>query len=125
MSNNSKWFCLLLVVLFAGCGGAEFGGVKGQVTLDGVPLVGGTVEFHPEGGSPAYGVTDEQGMYELKWSSAQGGAPVGTNKVRITSFDESKPRIKERVPAKFNRQTELLREVGAGQQEFNFDLKSK
>jgi hypothetical protein len=82
------------------------------------------VQFQPDGGSPAFGVTDEQGRYELKWSADQGGAPVGKHKVRITSFDESKPRIKERVPVKFNRQSELIREVTGRGQEINFDLKS-
>src|SRR5688572_2298859 len=36
------------VALFAGCD-SKFGGVSGRVTLDGEPLVGGTVEFSPEG----------------------------------------------------------------------------
>jgi hypothetical protein len=116
---------LVLLLALVGCGGPEFGNVHGTVTLDGEPLVGGTVQFQPDGGSPAFGVTDEKGHYKLDWSADQGGAPLGKHKVRITSFDESKPRIKERVPEKFNRHTELIREVGAGQQRFDFDLKSK
>jgi hypothetical protein len=121
-----RFVCLVIVllVLLAGCNGPEFGNVSGKVTLDGEPLVGGTVQFQPDGGSPAIGVTDEQGRYELKWSSDQGGAPVGKHKVRITSFDESKPRIKERVPVKFNRQTELIREVTGKAQTHDFELKS-
>ena len=114
-----------LVLTTIGCGGPQFGHVHGQVTLDGEPLVGGTVQFQPDGGSPAFGVTDEKGRYKLEWSSDQGGAPVGKHKVRITSFDESKRHIKERVPAKFNRQTELVRDVIGGDQIFDFHLETK
>ena len=115
---------VLVLMLAAGCSD-QYGGVSGRVTLDGEPLVGGTVEFSPAGGSPAYGVTDENGRYELMWTASQEGAPVGTNKVRITSFSEARPRAKERVPTKYNRQTELMREVGRGQQTFDFELTSK
>jgi hypothetical protein len=113
---------LLACALLAGCGGADFGAVQGRVTLGGQPLAGATVEFQPEGGSPAYGVTDDNGYYTLRWSADQGGAPVGPVKVRITSFQESKPQIKERVPVRFNRQTELIREVHPGSQTLDFDL---
>ncbi len=122
-----RFACLVsgVAVFLTGCGGSQFGGVHGRVTLDGQPLVGGTVEFSPEGGSPAYGVTDDEGRYKLLWSADQGGAPVGPNRVRITSFSEAKPRIKERVPIKYNRQTELIREVGDGEQVFDFELLTK
>jgi len=115
---------ILLPLLLAGCND-KFGGVKGKVTLDGQPLVGATVEFNPEGGSPAYGVTNEAGEYELLWSPEQSGAPIGKNKVRITSFSEAQPRIKERVPLKYNRQSELIRDVGPGKQVFDFDLSTR
>ena len=121
-----RFVCLLGVLLFLlGCGGQRFGNVSGKVTLDGEPLAGATVEFSPEGGSPAYGVTDEHGRYKLFFSSDQNGAPVGKHRVRITSFNEAKPRIKERVPLKYNRQSELTCEVAGGKQEFNFDLLTK
>jgi hypothetical protein len=117
-------FYLLSVLCFllTACSGDQYADVTGKVTLDGQPLVGGTVEFSPEGGSPAYGVTDEQGMYKLLFSSEQQGAPVGKHRVRITSFSEAKPRIKERVPVKYNRQSELTCEVRRGAQVHNFDL---
>lgn len=116
---------IALALALAGCGSSQFGGVHGRVTLDGEPLAGATVEFSPEGGSPAYGVTDQDGKYQLLFSSEQQGAPIGTNRVRITSFNEAEPRIKERVPLKYNRKSELTRDVGRGQQEFNFDLSTK
>ncbi|QDU27574.1 hypothetical protein ETAA8_26620 [Anatilimnocola aggregata] len=118
--------CLSSVLAFAtGCREADFGRVSGKVTLDGQPLEFCTVEFQPEGGSPAYGVTDEQGNYVLQFTNDQIGALVGKNVVRITSFRESKPRERERVPTKYNRQSELVRDVGPGNQTLNFDLVSK
>lgn len=115
----------LSVVFLAGCGGAQFGSVSGKVTLDGEPLAGATVEFSPEGGSPAYGVTDEQGRYTLLFSADQKGAAVGQHRVRIFSFNEGRPREKERVPVKYNRQSDLVRDVKRGQQTFDFDLTTK
>jgi hypothetical protein len=71
---------LVLLLALVGCGGPEFGNVHGTVTLDGEPLVGGTVQFQPDGGSPAFGVTDEKGHYKLDWSADQGGAPLGKHR---------------------------------------------
>lgn len=124
MKPLPSFACVLLIAAlsFAGCGGNQFGSVSGTVTLNGKPLAGATVEFSLAGGSPAYGVTDDEGRYKLLWSADQQGAPIGMNRVRITSFNEGKPRIKERVPVKYNRQSELTREVGRGQQVFDFEL---
>jgi hypothetical protein len=118
-------FCCLTAILWAGCGSPDFGAVDGRVTLDGQPLAGATVEFQPDGGSPAYGVTDDDGRYTLRWSVDQGGAPVGPVRVRITSFQESQPNVKERVPARYNKKTDLVREVKPGGQTLDFELESK
>jgi hypothetical protein len=115
----------VVALLLGGCGSADFGAVSGRVTLGGEPLAGATVEFQPEEGAPAYGITDDDGRYTLRWSADQGGAPVGPVKVRITSFQESEPKIKERVPARYNRKTELVREVESGSQTFDFELEAK
>lgn len=127
MKPDHRFASLLIVLLltFTGCSSNQFGSVSGTVTLDGKPLSGATVEFSPADGSPAYGVTDEEGRYQLLWSADQQGAPLGLNRVRITSFSEAMPRIKERVPVKYNRQSELTREVGRGQQVFDFELSTQ
>lgn len=119
-----SWFPLAMFALYSGCNGPEFAEVEGHVKLDGQPLVFATVEFQPEEGSPAYGVTDDSGHYKLEWSASQSGAPIGKHQVRITSFRESKPRERERVPVRYNRQTELIREVRAGLQQIDFELTS-
>ncbi|WP_254511684.1 carboxypeptidase-like regulatory domain-containing protein [Anatilimnocola floriformis] len=124
MITQANGLMLLLVLLCLGCN-SQFGDVTGKVTLDGAPLVGATVEFSPEGGSPAYGLTDEAGKYKLQWTAEQSGAQLGKHRVRITSFNEAKPRIKERVPLKYNRKSELTAEVSRGRQNFDFELVSK
>lgn len=108
-----------------GCGGEQFGHVSGKVTLDGEPLAGATVEFSPDGGSPAYGVTNERGEYKLLFSADQQGATVGQHRVRIFSFNEGRPREPERVPVKYNRQSDQIREVKRGHQTINFALLTK
>jgi hypothetical protein len=48
----------------AGCGGGA--SVSGKVTLDGAPVHGGTVTFHPVAGGPtAVGAIQADGSYEL------------------------------------------------------------
>jgi len=115
----------LVALHLAGCGKAKFGSVSGRVTLDNQPLAHTTVEFQPAAGSPSYGVTDDRGYYTLQWSPEQSGAQVGEHTVRITSFDEGNRRQPERVPPRYNRQTDLRREVKPGHQQFDFDLTSK
>ena len=73
---------LLVVVLgvCVGCGGGDvpdLGAVRGTVLLDGEPLVGVNVIFHPEKGRAAVAMTDEEGRYELTYSSGNKGALLG------------------------------------------------
>ena len=59
--------------------------VKGTVLLDGKPLEGAAVLFHPKADErPAVGVTDKRGMFQLTTRSQGDGAHVGLNKVSIT-----------------------------------------
>jgi hypothetical protein len=84
----------LLVVLLqaAGCGKPEppyNDKVEGIVTLEGVPLPGVRVEFHPEGMDPkaqvptSNGSTDDKGRYELTYGEKKTGAVIGTHRVVI------------------------------------------
>ncbi len=62
--------CLLIAACLAGCGGdgLQLVQVNGTVTLDGQPLVGAAVIFHPDGGRPSVGETDSEGRYSLKYT---------------------------------------------------------
>jgi len=124
----------LALGLLAGCGGQDGpprGTVSGKVTLDGQPLAGATVTFYPEGGRPSVGITDESGNYELAYTADKSGAAVGKHTVRITTAQisgegVSPDKMKEKLPAKYNDQSELTVEVASGSnQNVNFDLTSK
>jgi hypothetical protein len=101
------------------------------VKLNGKPLSGATVEFQPEHeGRPSTGTTDDEGRYVLRYTANQGGAEVGTHTVRIRAEVTKKDRFGEpvivgdRVPGRYNSQTELKEEVESGRNEINFDLQS-
>jgi hypothetical protein len=122
---------ILLCPLVAGCGSGDgLARVKGKVTLDGQPLEGATVKFQPtaEGGSPSSGITDADGRYELMYTFMTWGAMPGEHVVSIrtagTYFDDQGNEIErpERVPAKYNDQTELKRTVEPGRNTIDFKL---
>ena len=120
--------CLLTV----GCrdSGPQLGTVSGTITLEGEPLPNAKVLFQPgPGGSPSEGRTDSNGKYELQYGIDKPGALVGEHVVRITTYQLERetadgPLIltKESVPAKYNEQSELTREVKPGHNELNFEL---
>ena len=128
-----RLFALLaLSVLLAGCSGrSDLGQVSGKVTLDGEPLADARIEFSPTlQGSISNGRTDENGEYSLMFSRSVAGASLGENLVRISThdvgFDPSKGEfsIPERVPAKYNRNSQLKVVVESGKNRHDFDLSS-
>jgi hypothetical protein len=115
----------LLVQLMSGCGGDDGlfrQSISGLVTLDGVPLAGGSILFEPttEASGTAVGATIRQGMFVI--SRAEGPAP-GTYRVRIYSSSNAQapprkgqgdraPRpMVERLPAHYNAKSDLRAEV--------------
>lgn len=112
---------LSLAVCIAGCGksGPELAPVSGRVTIDGKPMANVDVTFQPDEMRPAsYGRTDASGHYALGYKKGVQGALLGQHTVRIRTLDTNAPH----VAAKFNSQSELRREVKAGQNEFDFDV---
>jgi hypothetical protein len=102
------------------------------VYLDGQPLAGATVTYEPEpflGPSyhPHQGQTDTAGMAQLdaELKNYSGGIYVGLYRVRISK----KVNGKETIPARYNAETELGREVASGvrdaRESIIFRLKSK
>jgi hypothetical protein len=125
------WTSTLCWALAGGCGGSgDWARVTGKVTLNGQPLEGAIVEFRPlaRGGSPSTGVTDAKGRYELMHTFEEAGAAPGEYVVsistRVTEFDDQGKEIEreERVPAEYNRRSELKRVVKPGRNTFDFDL---
>jgi hypothetical protein len=148
--SKSFWYTLplLLVALVAGCGKSyNVAPVSGRVTLDGHPLAHAQIRFLPTGGEdlpPSFGVTDDDGSYELHLlTDGSLGAIVGENHVTISKDEKNKEIMMEAVgrmmksggrmsrpgdlvPAKYNRRSELSCNVPpSGKTDANFDLKSK
>jgi hypothetical protein len=130
---------LPILLLLAGCqpdGYAELGlvAVAGKVTLDGQPLANANVIFESADKRTSSGVTDSAGSYSLKYDSETPGVTPGPKTVRITTAnvgaegggaaEGAAPTGQERIPAKYNRQSELKADVSASNKTFNFDLKS-
>ncbi len=134
---------IALCASFSGCGGSDgdqpdLGLVKGVVTFEGQPLSGASVTFMPVSGRPAMAKTDDAGYYELIYIRNTPGCKTGLNKVVITSVSEEEDEMeaegddalvtdagpaKEKVPAKYNAETELEVDVQPGENAFDFDLK--
>lgn len=112
-----------------GCGsadGPELANVSGVVTLDGQPLENAQVTFQPEHGRPSSGMTNREGKYQIQYTSDRPGAMIGSHKVLITTAIDlpDDTRAPERVPAKYNTNSELVREVQSGTNTFDFELSS-
>jgi hypothetical protein len=121
----SKIALVLLSILLAGCGrsdGPQIAPVHGHVTLDGKPLALADVSFQPDGSQRvSMSRTNLEGRYELVYKRGQPGAIVGMHSVRISVSAENvkHPPI---IAKKFDTETELHREVKAGDNEFDFDV---
>ena len=117
----------------AGCNSdaPEVAPVEGTVTLDGQPIEGAMVRFSPvAGGRPSAGRTDSDGWYELVYSREMNGALPGEHVVRISTYVEGDPEsgdegVPERIPAKYNLDSELKREVKADDNVIDFKLDSE
>ena len=70
----------------SGCGSSqELAPVRGKVTYNGKPLSTGVVMFQPPSGPPARGRIQSDGTFELEMLGEGTGAPLGTNRVRVSS----------------------------------------
>ncbi len=131
---------LSLMLLFLGCvigcgsSGPELGTVDGSVSLDGDPLPGAVVSFRPvEGGRTAEGITDDSGHFVIEFAAGSKGALLGDHEVRVTTYREKvisdngrveDPGVPEKVPKKYNEDSELVRTVEAGANHFDLELTS-
>jgi hypothetical protein len=108
------------------------GAVSGTVRLDGEPIKEGSIAFAPKDGKgQTSGGPIKDGQYTVNKVS------VGVMKVRISApvvkgqkkvegpGGPNRAVMEEKVPPRYNDQTELEFEVKPGTNEHNFDLKSK
>jgi len=126
------------VALLTGCGDSapKRYKVSGTVKYKGTPIPLGMITFLTEdAGASAGGAEIKDGMYEIP---AVSGLAAGKYKVSVSFPDQkgaapapkegeapgASREVKELLPAKYNRETELRAEVKAGEpNEFSFDLK--
>jgi DNA repair photolyase len=100
--------------------------------MDDKPLPNAVVMFVPTGGRPSACETDANGKYVLEFSAGRKGAIPGMNRVEINTArlayekdGKNYPAVKESVPAKYNRNTELEFYVEPGKNNVaDFPLKS-
>ncbi|MCA8982897.1 MAG: carboxypeptidase-like regulatory domain-containing protein [Planctomycetaceae bacterium] len=87
---------ILLACVLLGCGGnnAEIKGrskvvpVQGTVMYQGAPLAGAVVMFHAEAAElTASGLTNEQGVFQLRTYDKTDGAVPGTHKVTVKKVE--------------------------------------
>lgn len=130
-------FCIAssaMLIGLAGCGGGtETASVSGLVTMDDKPLADAVVSFIPRGGSgtPLFGRSDSTGHYDLSGNTQSGKVEVGKYTVRVTTFSEGNSdidppiaMIPERVPKKYNVDSDMTKEVAAGVNQIDLKLDS-
>ena len=128
MNPRIMTIAALLLSLLAGCSDSKVGQVTGKVTLDGQPLKSAQIEYQPESGAPSYGETDADGEFELHYTRQQKGALIGQHTVRIKTGGEIEGDdgetvyVTERLPLKFHRESELVRNVERGKNRHEFKL---
>ena len=123
----------------AGCGssGPDLLNVTGTVTMDEKPLPDAWVQFVPQTtdgryARPSSGMTDEDGYYELEYSTSRTGTLPGQYIVSIMTgrgadndaTGNPVPAVPETVPMAYNYESELTAEVSADNTVFDFDLDS-
>ncbi len=121
----------------AGCGGPSYEGspraaLEGAVTLDGQPVDGGTINFMPmDSGGRAASALIRAGQYEIP---EERGPTPGKYRVEISwnkplgPVDEENPDApqpsEQVVPARYNENSELERDIASGKNELDFALTS-
>lgn len=147
--NVSLLAAALSVLSLGGCAEVgdrpELGQVTGTITMDGEPLEGIAVVFYPDGGRPARDTTDAEGKYDLIYIRETRGTKLGHNRVEIAPDEEvdeeeeeavanadsedrpSKPQpepARPKIPARYNRKSELEADVQPGGNVLDFSLES-
>ena len=155
MQRHFNIIWILLICLTSGCSTSpqsnydlvDLVDATGTVTMDGTALGNAVVTFEAEDGQFAYAMTNSSGRYTLQFDTVKKGVTPGKKVVRISTTrkilglnsseegavpegeasDEGWEAANEpeKVPAKYNRQSELAVEVTHEQTEYDFELSSK
>src|SRR5262245_39243291 len=118
--------------LSGGCGGSPVAKVHGTVTLDGKPVKDGSIEFFPiDGKGQTAAVAIKDGAYSVDASvgemkgviRATGG--VGRHKAYERPESPWIEDVRETMPARYSRQSELKKTLVAGDNTADFELTTK
>lgn len=123
----------LAILTICGCGAQPKAKVSGNVTLDGVPVENGIIQFYPTGGSgQTAGGGIQQGKYSIEASVGEMNVTinatkvVGKNKMYDTPDSPIIEKVAEIIPAKYHSPSELKVTLSPGANDnVNFDLKTK
>ena len=120
-------------LLLAGCGGEPKAQVSGTVTLDGVQVENGVIQFYPAGGAgqtAGTGITN--GKYSTEASPGEmtvtinAAKVVGKQKLYDTPDSPVEDKVAELIPEKYNALSTLKVTLQPGVNEnVNFELKTK
>ena len=123
----------LLAISLTGCGeaGPATYPVSGTVTLDGQPLEKGRIVFRDtERKISSAGGPITNGEFSFRSQSATMRVEINARREIPGKFvspapGEKVPLTEETIPARYNKESELTKEVTEGENEFKFELTSK
>ena len=132
----ASWLMLGLWAAVSGCGPSSQVSVQGRVTFDGQPVGPGSIVFLPEAGSEAVKLAApiEDGKYRI---GTERGAKPGAFRVEISWSKKTGRQIpsadpgmmmdetQEAIPAQYNTQSTLRRELKPGDNVCDFELSSR
>jgi len=137
MWQKAQYSCVFLLFVFVGffvgCGETGRLPVQGKVTVDGAPVENGYIYLTPLPGTdgPTTGAKIVNGSYKVEPGK---GVFLGSFQVAIKVWEESgkltedvatgekTQGIKQTLPPKFNKKTELTVEIKEDQDSYDFNL---
>ena len=130
-----RWILLgftgLLVVVAPGCGPAP-ATVRGEVTVDGVPVDLGNITYSPADANGVPGTVDiKDGKYEMKTVIGKKFVAISALKVIDKKKDSDSEHFiwvditEERLPPRYNTETELRHELVPGDNVKDWHLHTK
>src|SRR5262245_60115494 len=124
MSARITALCTICLALaLAGCGDGTHP-VSGTVSFDGQPVGTGTIVFEAADGGPGLassGIKD--GKYELRSKAGKKKGVITAFRTKPGTEKDPQTATEEYIPEKYNTKSELTKEVAAGDNKFDFDLK--